>query len=202
MDNQYFLGHLPSTDLAVVKVHIALTFLGYILLREFQQLVADWLHNAEYATIELRRFARQFLRAPIAWLQWLKARQPGQRRPQLRPRYRDFCASLAHFGDPETRPNYFRDVWLTERITPDLHPLPARRPGLSHQACQLSAVHDGGSLQCGGAGQKDQCAGRSARWPYAEKEGRGQAFSAAVAQLKTFATGRIAAVEAFLDQQD
>jgi hypothetical protein len=104
MDNQYFLGHLPSTDLAVVKVHIALTFLGYILLREFQQLVADWLHNAEYATMELRRFARRFLRAPIAWLQWLKERQPGQRRPRLRRRYRDFVSSLANFGDPATKP--------------------------------------------------------------------------------------------------
>ncbi len=104
MDNQYFLGHLPSTDLAVVKVHIALTFLGYTLLREFQQLVADWLHNAEYATMELRRFARRFLRAPIAWLQWLKARQPGQRRPRLRRRYRDFVSSLANFGDPATKP--------------------------------------------------------------------------------------------------
>jgi hypothetical protein len=104
MDNQYFLGHFPSTDLAVVKVHIALTFLGYTLLRQFQQLVAVWLDNAEYATMELRRFARRFLRAPMAWLQWLKQRQPGQRRPRLRRRHRDFVSSLANFGNPETRP--------------------------------------------------------------------------------------------------
>jgi len=104
MDNQYCLGHFPSTDLAVVKVHIALTWLGYTLLREFQQLVADWLHNAEYATMELRRFARRFLRAPIAWLRWLKERQPGQRQPRLRQRSRDFVSSLANFGAPETKP--------------------------------------------------------------------------------------------------
>jgi hypothetical protein len=104
MDNQYFLGHFPSTDLAVVKVHIALTFLGYTLLRQFQQVVAAWLHNAEYATMELRRFARLFLRVPITWLLWLKERQPNQRRPRLRRRHRDFVSSLANFGNPETRP--------------------------------------------------------------------------------------------------
>ena len=104
MDNQYFLGRFPGTDLAVVKVHIALTFLGYTLLRQFQQLVAVWLDNAEYATMELRRFARLFLRAPLAWLHWLKQRQPGQRYPRLRRRHRDFVASLADFGDPVPRP--------------------------------------------------------------------------------------------------
>jgi hypothetical protein len=54
--------------------------------------------------MELRRFARLFLRAPIAWLQWLRQRQPGQRRPRLRRRHRDFVSSLANFGNPETRP--------------------------------------------------------------------------------------------------
>ena len=54
--------------LAVVKVHIALTLLGYTLLTMFKELVATWLDQIDYATMELRRFARLFLRAPIAWL--------------------------------------------------------------------------------------------------------------------------------------
>jgi hypothetical protein len=104
MDNQYFLGRFPATDLALVKVHIALTFLGYTLLREFQRLVADWLDQAEYVTMELRRFARLFLRAPVTWLRWLKHRQPGQRWPRWRHRHRDFLGSLADFGGPAPSP--------------------------------------------------------------------------------------------------
>lgn len=99
MDNQYFLGRFPSTDLALVKVHIALTFLGYTLLTTFQRLVAQWLDQAAYATMELRRFARLFLRAPCAWLNWLKQRAPGQRWPRRRHRHRDFLYSLADFGN-------------------------------------------------------------------------------------------------------
>jgi hypothetical protein len=104
MDNQYFLGRFPATDLARVKVHIALTFLGYTLLTEFQRLVAQWLDQAEYATMELRRFARLFLRAPVAWLHWLKQRRPGQRWPRWRHRHRDFLGSLAAFGGPAPSP--------------------------------------------------------------------------------------------------
>jgi hypothetical protein len=104
MDNQYFLGRFPAPDLARVKVHIALTFLGYTLLTQFQRLVAQWLDQAEYATMELRRFARLFLRAPVAWLHWLKQRGPGQRWPRWRRRHRDFLGSLADFGGPAPSP--------------------------------------------------------------------------------------------------
>jgi len=104
MDNQYGLGRLPGSKLAVVKVHLALTLLGYTLLTMFQQLVATWLDQIAYATMELRRFARLFLRAPIAWLLWRKQRQPGQRPPQRRSRHRDFLTSLAEFGGPAPGP--------------------------------------------------------------------------------------------------
>jgi hypothetical protein len=104
MDNQYHWACFPGTDLALVKVHIALTFLGYTLLTEFRRLVAQWLDNAEYATMELRRFARLFLRAPITWLRWLKHRQPGQRRPRWRHRYLDFMSGLAAFGEATASP--------------------------------------------------------------------------------------------------
>jgi hypothetical protein len=62
-NNQYELGRFPGTALALVKVHIALTLMGYLLLRQFQQQAAEWLGQAEYATMELRRFSRDFLRA-------------------------------------------------------------------------------------------------------------------------------------------
>jgi Transposase DDE domain len=104
MDNQYGLGRLPGSKLAVVKVHLALTLLGYTLLTMFQQLVATWLSQIAYATMELRRFARLFLRAPIAWLLWRKHRQPGQHPPQRRSRHRDFLTSLAEFGGPAPGP--------------------------------------------------------------------------------------------------
>ena len=98
MDNQYWIERFPDTDLALVKVHLALTFLAYTLLTEFEQLVAQWLDDAEYATMELRRFARLFLRAPIAWLLWLQGREPGQRWPRWRRRHLDFLSGLATFG--------------------------------------------------------------------------------------------------------
>lgn len=104
MDNQYGLGRLPGRTLAVIKVHLALTLLGYTLLTMFKHLVATWLNQIEYATMELRRFARLFLRAPIEWLCWLKNRQPGERAPQRRAHHRDFLAQLADFGGPAPGP--------------------------------------------------------------------------------------------------
>lgn len=100
MDNQLVWGRLPGTKLEVVRVHIALSLLGYILLMEFKHLVAAWMNQAEYATMELRRFARVFLRAPVTLLAWLKTRRPGQRQPHRRLRHRSFIASLAAFGKP------------------------------------------------------------------------------------------------------
>jgi hypothetical protein len=97
-NNQYALGTFPSTDMALVKVHIALTLIGYLLLRQFQQLAAEWMEQAEYATMELRRFSRDFLRAPLDWLRWRRARSSGQRAPCLRPRHIGFVAGLLNFG--------------------------------------------------------------------------------------------------------
>ncbi len=100
MDNQFVWGRWPGTELGLVRVHIALSLLGYTLLVEFKRLVAEWMNQAEYATMELRRFARAFLRAPVALLAWLKTRRPGQRQPHRRPRHRSFMACLAAFGKP------------------------------------------------------------------------------------------------------
>jgi hypothetical protein len=101
MNNQYDLGRFPDTDLALVKVHIALTLSGYVLLRQFQRLAAEWLEQADYATMELRRFSREFLRAPLDCLRWYRTRARGQRTPRLRPRHRGFVSSLL---DMETAP--------------------------------------------------------------------------------------------------
>mgnify|MGYP001564942121 CR=1 FL=1 len=98
-NNQYGLGRFPGTALALVKVHIALTLIGYLLLRQFQQQAAEWLGAAEYATMELRRFSRDFLRAPLEWLRWRRTRAAGQRTPRLRPRHVSFVAGLLNL-DP------------------------------------------------------------------------------------------------------
>lgn len=76
VQNQYYMNKFPGTALAVVKRHIILTFLLYTLVKRFQKLAAEWLERAEYATMELRRFGKEFLRAPIAYLHWLKAGKP------------------------------------------------------------------------------------------------------------------------------
>ena len=96
-NNQYGLGRFPATDLALVKVHIALTLMGYLLLRQFQQLAAEWMEQAEYATMELRRFSRDFLRAPLNWLRWRRTHSLGQRAPRLRPRHLGFVDGLLNF---------------------------------------------------------------------------------------------------------
>ncbi len=97
MNNQYALGRFPTTHLNLVKVHIALTLIGYILLRQFQHWAAEWMGQAEYAVMELRRFSREFLRAPLAMLQWQRTRAAGQRTPRLRPRHISFVDSLFDF---------------------------------------------------------------------------------------------------------
>ena len=96
-NNQYALGRFPATDLALVKVHIALTLMGYVLLRQFQQLAAEWMHQAEYALMELRRFSRDFLRAPLDWLHWQRTRSAGQQAPRLRPRHIGFVVGLLNW---------------------------------------------------------------------------------------------------------
>lgn len=97
MNNQYGLGRFPATALNLVKVHIALTLIGYTLLRQFQHWAAEWMGQAEYATMELRRFSREFLRAPLAALRWQRTRAAGQRTPRLRPRHIGFVTSLFDF---------------------------------------------------------------------------------------------------------
>jgi len=76
--NQYYLSKFPGTSLAVVQRHIILTFLLYVLVKLFQKQAAEWLEHAQYATMELRRFCKEFLLAPIAYLLWLKAGKPRE----------------------------------------------------------------------------------------------------------------------------
>ena len=78
LQNQYSLAKFPATSLPMIKRHIILTFLLYILVQRFQLLAADWLGRAEYALMELRRFGKEFLLAPISYLLWLKAGKPKE----------------------------------------------------------------------------------------------------------------------------
>jgi len=79
VQNQYYMHKFPGTSLAVVRRHIILTFLLYTLVKRFQKLAAEWLGRADYAVMELRRFGKEFLHAPIAYLHWLKAGKPRER---------------------------------------------------------------------------------------------------------------------------
>jgi hypothetical protein len=76
VQNQYYLHKFPGTALTLVKRHILLTFLLFTLVKSFQILAAEWLQSAAYATMELRRFCKEFLHAPIPYLLWLKAGKP------------------------------------------------------------------------------------------------------------------------------
>jgi hypothetical protein len=89
LQNQYYLNKFPGTSLQVVKRHIILTFFLYVLVKRFQMLAAEWLADAAYATMELRRFCKEFLRAPISYLLWLKA---GKSKEQAKQGAR--CSSL------------------------------------------------------------------------------------------------------------
>jgi hypothetical protein len=79
IQNQYYLHKFPGISLAMVQRHIILTFLLYTLVKRFQKLAAEWLERAEYAKMELRRFCKEFLHTPIAYLHWLKAGKPRER---------------------------------------------------------------------------------------------------------------------------
>ena len=78
VQNQYYMHKFPGTSLAVVKRHIVLTFLLYTLVKRFQKLTTEWTGRAKYAAMELRRFGKEFLHAPIAYLHWLKAGKPKE----------------------------------------------------------------------------------------------------------------------------
>ena len=81
MLNQYDLDKFPGISLRLVNLHIVLTFVLYILVQLFQQLAADWLNDVTYATMELRRFGKEFLWAPLTLLRWLLQRRPRQQAP-------------------------------------------------------------------------------------------------------------------------
>jgi hypothetical protein len=101
LQNQYYLAKPPGTSLKILNRHIILTFLLYILVQRFQKLAADWLGQAKYALMELRRFGKEFLRAPIAYLLWLKAGKPKE---QARRSTRRSGAFLGGFFDLEASP--------------------------------------------------------------------------------------------------
>lgn len=96
--NQYHLGRFPGKDLKLVKVHLILTLILYVLMKQFKQLAAQWLERTEYARMELCRFSRQFLQAPKALLERIKAapKNHGPRRRQLPDQ--GFLKSLLAFG--------------------------------------------------------------------------------------------------------
>jgi hypothetical protein len=77
MQNQYDLLGFPSTCLKLVNRHIILTFMLYTLLEGFKKLAADWMTQADFALMELRRFCKSFLRAPLRLLCWLRAGKPS-----------------------------------------------------------------------------------------------------------------------------
>jgi len=98
MQNQYYLTKFPGTSLKLINRHIILTFLLYILVQRFQKLAADWLGRAEYALIELRRFGKEFLRAPIAYLLWLKAGKPKEQARRSSRRRGTFLGAFSSLG--------------------------------------------------------------------------------------------------------
>jgi hypothetical protein len=98
VQNQYYLNKFPNTSLQVVKRHIILTFLLYVLVKLFQKHAAEWLENAEYATMELRRFCKEFLHAPIAYLLWLKAGKPREQAKRGARSSSRFLQRLLHLG--------------------------------------------------------------------------------------------------------
>lgn len=77
--NQYDLRKFPGADSTSVHRHILLTFLLYTMVRLFRTLAAEWMDGAQYATMELRRFGKEFLRSPLILLRWLRqGKPPGQ----------------------------------------------------------------------------------------------------------------------------
>lgn len=98
MQNQYYLTKFPGSSLKVINRHIILTFLLYILVQRFQKLAADWLGRTEYALMELRRFGKEFLRAPIAYLLWLKAGKPKEQARRSTRRRGTFLGAFFSLG--------------------------------------------------------------------------------------------------------
>jgi hypothetical protein len=81
MLNQYDLRKFPSTDSTAVQRHIVLTFLLYTMVHLFRALAAEWMACDQYATMELRRFGKEFLRAPLILLRWLRQGKPSGQAP-------------------------------------------------------------------------------------------------------------------------
>ena len=101
VQNQYHLAKFPGTSLMLINRHIILTFLLFILIQRFQTLAAAWLNRADFALMELRRFGKEFLRAPLAYLLWLKAGKP---KALARRSTRRSSAFLAGFFTPDPSP--------------------------------------------------------------------------------------------------
>ena len=76
MLHQYNLRQFPGTSGSLVNRHLVLTFMLYTLIEGFKAYAADWLNQAQYATMELRRFGKEFLRAPLTFLRWLRDDKP------------------------------------------------------------------------------------------------------------------------------
>ena len=76
MLHQYNLRQFPGTSLSLVKRHLVLTFMLYTLIEGFKGYAADWLNQTRYATMELHRFGKEFLRAPLDFLRWLRDNKP------------------------------------------------------------------------------------------------------------------------------
>jgi len=98
LQNQYYLTKFPGASLKIINRHIILTFLLYILVQRFQKLAADWLELAEFALMELQRFGKEFLRAPITYLLWLKAGKPKDQARRSTRRGGTFLAAFFSLG--------------------------------------------------------------------------------------------------------
>jgi len=77
LKHAYHLGRFPSTRFAMVRLHILLTLLLYVLVRAFQIWLAETQEMTEAPTWELSTLRREWLRAPVRWLRWRQQRAKG-----------------------------------------------------------------------------------------------------------------------------
>lgn len=97
--NQYNLRKFPGTDSTSVHRHIILTFLLYTMVRLFRTMAAEWMEHVKYATMELRRFGKEFLRAPLSFLRWVRQGKPSGQAPR-NPRSGDTILAGLFGPDP------------------------------------------------------------------------------------------------------
>lgn len=101
MIHQYNLRQFPGTSLEVVNRHLILTFMLYTLVEDFKKYAADWLNQAKYATMELRRFGKEFLRAPLRYLHWVR---DGKPKANAIRSVRSHAGIVGHFFEDEIPP--------------------------------------------------------------------------------------------------